>query len=164
MREFDYAARLDLPVFAFATGVMALVGLGFGLLPAARASRTDLRGAISVTWRGATSIAMRVVCWALSSSSSSHRAALLTASVTATQFFRKLIEEPWGFETKDRLASTSRFPIDFSPPRPPNKTRSRARSHNYAHCPCRIRHRRFAIADGRIVDVDAVQRGRCIRS
>ena len=34
MREFDYAARLDLPVFAFAAGVMALVGLGFGLLPA----------------------------------------------------------------------------------------------------------------------------------
>src|SRR5213075_3369519 len=35
MREFDYAARLDLPVFAFAAGVMALVSLGFGLLPAA---------------------------------------------------------------------------------------------------------------------------------
>src|SRR6266853_5668530 len=41
MREFDYAARLDLPVFAFAAGVMALIGLGFGLLPALRASRTD---------------------------------------------------------------------------------------------------------------------------
>src|SRR5258708_32507267 len=54
MREFDYAARLDLPVFAFATGVLALVGLGFGLLPAARASRTDLRSAISVTSRAAT--------------------------------------------------------------------------------------------------------------
>ena len=53
MREFDYAARLDLPVFAFAAGLMALVGLGFGLLPALRASRTDLRGAMSVdlTWR-----------------------------------------------------------------------------------------------------------------
>ena len=54
MREFDYAARLDLPVFAFAAGVMTLVGLGFGLLPAVRASRTDLRGAMSVTSRGAT--------------------------------------------------------------------------------------------------------------
>src|SRR6266853_1840240 len=41
MREFDYAARLDLPVFAFSAGVMALIGLGFGLLPALRASRTD---------------------------------------------------------------------------------------------------------------------------
>ena len=49
MREFDYAARLDLPVFAFAAGVMALVGLGFGLLPAFRASCTDLRGAISAS-------------------------------------------------------------------------------------------------------------------
>src|SRR5262249_3772278 len=54
MREFAYAARLDLPVFAFAAGMMALVGLGFGLLPALRASRTDLRGAMSVTSRGAT--------------------------------------------------------------------------------------------------------------
>src|SRR5207247_883585 len=54
MREFDYAARLDLPVFAFAAGVMTLVGLGFGLLPAVRAARTDLRGAMSVTSRGAT--------------------------------------------------------------------------------------------------------------
>src|SRR5205814_7530747 len=51
MREFDYAARLDLPVFAFAAGVMALVGLGFGLLPAVRAACTDLRGAMSATSR-----------------------------------------------------------------------------------------------------------------
>ena len=54
MREFDYAARLDLPVFCFAAGLMMLVGIGFGLLPAARASRTDLRGAISTTSRAAT--------------------------------------------------------------------------------------------------------------
>ena len=39
MREFDYVPHLDLPVFAFAAGAMALVGLGFGLIPAARASR-----------------------------------------------------------------------------------------------------------------------------
>src|SRR5437763_5181344 len=54
MREFDYVPRLNLPVFGFAAGVMALVGLGFGLIPAARASRTDLRGEISVSSRGAT--------------------------------------------------------------------------------------------------------------
>src|ERR1700736_90578 len=54
MREFDYAVRLDLPVFAFAAGAMALVGFGFGLLPAARASRPDLRGAMSSIARGAT--------------------------------------------------------------------------------------------------------------
>src|SRR5262249_2432887 len=54
MREFDYVARLDLPVFAFAAGLMAFVGIGFGLLPAARASRTSLRAAMSVSTRGAT--------------------------------------------------------------------------------------------------------------
>ena len=53
MREFDYAVRMDWPVFGFAAGVMAFVGLGFGLLPAWRASRTDLRNAISSTGRGA---------------------------------------------------------------------------------------------------------------
>ena len=62
MREFDYAARLDLPVFAFAAGAMTLVGLGFGLLPAVRAARTDLRGAMSVTftWRNTRSQCAKV--------------------------------------------------------------------------------------------------------
>src|SRR5207344_2428 len=42
-------------------------------------------------------------------------AALLTASVTATQYFRKLIDEPWGFETKDRLAFNVTVPDRFFP-------------------------------------------------
>src|SRR5262249_15670422 len=46
MREFDYNARVDWPVFSFAAGVMLLIGVGFGLLPAIRAARTDLREAI----------------------------------------------------------------------------------------------------------------------
>src|SRR5205085_3847474 len=47
MREFDYAVRLDWPVFGFATAVMFLVGIGFGFLPAIHASRIDLRGAMN---------------------------------------------------------------------------------------------------------------------
>ncbi|MGZ4985917.1 MAG: ABC transporter permease, partial [Chthoniobacterales bacterium] len=39
MREFDHAVRMDWPVFGFAAGMMMFVGLGFGLLPALRASR-----------------------------------------------------------------------------------------------------------------------------
>jgi predicted permease len=42
-------------------------------------------------------------------------AALLTASVTATQYFRRLIEEPWGFETRDRLALNVTVPDQFFP-------------------------------------------------
>jgi predicted permease len=42
-------------------------------------------------------------------------AALLTASVTAIQYFRKLIDEPWGFETKDRLAFNVTVPDRFFP-------------------------------------------------
>jgi predicted permease len=116
MREFDYAARIDLPVFAFAAGVMALVGLGFGLLPAACASRTDLRAAISVTSRGVTlnRNARRMLCLFVVIELAI-AAALLTASGTATQYFRKLIDEPWGFETKDRLAFNVTVPDQFFP-------------------------------------------------
>jgi predicted permease len=116
MREFDCAARLDLPVFAFAAGVMTLVGLGFGLLPAVRAARTDLRGAMSVTSRGATlDRSARRLLGSFVVIELAIAAALLTASVTATQYFRKLIEQPWGFETKDRLAFNVTVPDRFFP-------------------------------------------------
>ena len=116
MREFDYAARLDLPVFAFAAGVMTLVGLGFGLLPALRAARTDLRSAMSVTSRGATlDRSARRLLGSFVVIELAIAAALLTASVTATQYFRKLIEEPWGFEAKDRLAFSVTVPDRFFP-------------------------------------------------
>ncbi len=111
MREFDNAVRLDWPVFAFAAGVMLFTGLGFGLLPAVRASRTNLRGAMSAISRGATLdrntrrllASFVVVELAIS-------AALLTASLTTTQYFRRLINEPWGFETTGRVAFHSTLP------------------------------------------------------
>src|SRR6478672_3683740 len=116
MREFDYVARLDVPVFAFAAGVMTLVGLGFGLLPAVRAASTDLRGAMSVTSRGATlDRSARRLLGSFVVIELAIAAALLTASVTATQYFRKLIEEPWGFETKDSLAFNVTVPDRFFP-------------------------------------------------
>jgi len=114
MREFDYAARLDLPVFAFAAGVMMLVGLGFGLLPALRAARADLRGAMGATSRGATlDRGTRRLLGSLVVIELAIAAALLTSSVTSTQYFRKLIDEPWGFETKDRLAFSVTVPDQF---------------------------------------------------
>lgn len=116
MREFDYTARLDLPVFAFASGIMTLVGLGFGLLPALRASRTDLRSAINITGRGATldrsTRRLLGLCVVVELAVA---VALVTASVTATQYFRKLIDEPWGFETKDRLDFSVTVPDRFFP-------------------------------------------------
>ena len=116
MREFDYAARLDLPVFAFAAGAMTLVGLGFGLLPALRAARTDLRGAMSITSRGATlDRSARRLLGSFVVIELAIAAALLTASVTATQYFRKLMDEPWGFETKNRLAFNVTVPDRFFP-------------------------------------------------
>ncbi len=54
IREFDHGVRLDWPVFAFAAGAMLVIGVGFGLLPAWRASRTDLRSALGSIGRGST--------------------------------------------------------------------------------------------------------------
>jgi predicted permease len=116
MREFDYTARIDMPVFAFAAGVMSFVGVGFGLLPALRASRTDLRGAMNLTSRSATlDRGTRRLLGSFVVIELAIAAALLTASVTATQYFRRLIEEPWGFETQDRLAFSVTVPDRFFP-------------------------------------------------
>src|SRR5450432_735743 len=54
IREFDYGVRLDWPVFGFAAGAMLFIGVGFGLLPAWSATRTDLRRSLGSIGRGAT--------------------------------------------------------------------------------------------------------------
>ncbi len=119
MRDFDNAPRLDLTVFAFAAGVMTLVGLGFGLLPALRASRTDLRTALSSTARGTTlDRGARRLLASFVVIEIATTVALLTASLTATQYFRKLIEEPWGFETKDRVGFNVTVPDRLFPTAP----------------------------------------------
>ena len=165
MREFDYAARLDLPVFAFAAGIMTLVGLGFGLLPAIRAARTDLRGAMSVTSRGATlDRSARRLLGSFVVIELAIAAALLTASVTATQYFRKLIDEPWGFETKDRLAFNVTVPDRFFPTAAAKQSALEASlAQLQASARSEIRHCRVAVANGRAVDTDAVQRRRRAR-
>ena len=116
MREFDYVPRLNLPVFGFASGIMALVALGFGLIPAACASRSDLRGAMNVTSRTATlDCNARRLLGSFVVVELAIAAALMSASVTATQYFRKLIEEPWGFQTNNRLMFNVTVPDRFFP-------------------------------------------------
>jgi len=111
MREFDYAVRFDWPVFAFAAGVMLLVGLGFGLLPAIRASRTDLRAAVNSTGRGSTlDRGARRLLGSFVVTELAIAAALLIASLAAAQYFRQLLNEPWGFSTDRRTA----FNVGFS--------------------------------------------------
>ena len=116
MREFDYLPRINVSVYGFAVGVMLFVGLIFGLIPALRAARTDLRGAMSLTSRGLTHDRnTRRLLGSFVIIELAIAAALLTASATSTQYFRKLIEEPWGFETKDRLAFNVTLPDQFFP-------------------------------------------------
>jgi len=110
MREFDYVVRFDWPVFSFAAGAMLLVGLGFGLLPAVRASRTNLRGAMRAGARGATlDRASRRLLGSFVVAELAIAAALLIASLAAAQYFRKLANEPWGFSTERRTASIVAF-------------------------------------------------------
>jgi putative ABC transport system permease protein len=82
---------------------MSLVGIGFGLAPAIRAARTDLRGAMSASGRGATlDRSTRRLLGSLVVGEIAIAAALLMASATATQYFQRLVEEPWGFATERR--------------------------------------------------------------
>ena len=105
MREFDYAVRLDWPVFGFALGIMLLVGLGFGFLPALRAARTDLRGAMNLISRSATlDRSTRRLLGSFVVAELAIATALIVASLMAAQYFRKLANEPWGFATDHRTA------------------------------------------------------------
>ena len=110
MREFDYAVRLDWPVFGFATVVMFLVGLGFGFLPAIHASRMDLRGAMNLGSRSATlDRSTRRLLGSFVIVELAVASALLMASLTAAQYFRKLVNESWGFETEHRVMFYATF-------------------------------------------------------
>src|SRR5436190_8446047 len=110
MREFDYAVRLDWPLFGFATAVMFLVGLGFGFLPAIHASRIDLRGAMNVGSRSATlDRSTRRLLGSFVIVELAVASALLMASLTAAQYFRKLVNESWGFETEHRIIFNATF-------------------------------------------------------
>jgi putative ABC transport system permease protein len=105
IREFDYGVRLDWPVFAFAAGVMLFIGVGFGLLPAWRASRTDLRSALGNIGRGSTlDGGTRRLLGGLIVVEIAIAALLLMGSLTLTQYFRKVVHEPWGFATNHRIA------------------------------------------------------------
>jgi len=108
IREFDYGVRLDWPVFAFAGGAMLLIGVGFGLLPAWRASRTDLRSALGSIGRGVTvDRGTKRLLGALIVIEIAIAAVLLMGSLTLTQYFRKIVHEPWGFATDHRIVFNS---------------------------------------------------------
>jgi len=116
MREFDYAVRFDWPVFGFATAVMFLVGIGFGFLPAIHASRIDLRGAMNAGSRSATlDRSTRRLLGSFVIVELAVASALLMASLTAAQYFRKLVNESWGFETEHRLMFNANFSEQLFP-------------------------------------------------
>jgi predicted permease len=87
---------------------MLLIGLGFGLLPAWRASRADLRSALGSIGRGATlDGATRRLLGGLIVVEIAIAAVLLMGSLTLTQYFRRIVHEPWGFTTDHRIVFNS---------------------------------------------------------
>ncbi|MEN3368374.1 MAG: hypothetical protein V7609_517 [Verrucomicrobiota bacterium] len=110
IREFDHGVRLDWPVFVFAAGAMLFIGIVFGLLPAWRASRTNLRGAFASVGRGSTlDRGTRRLLGGLIVVEIAFAAVLLMGSLTLTQYFRQVVNEPWGFATEQRLIFNTIF-------------------------------------------------------
>ncbi|MEO6971627.1 MAG: ABC transporter permease, partial [Chthoniobacterales bacterium] len=110
IREFDYAVRLDWPVFAFAAGVMIVTGIGVGLFPAWRAARVDLRGAIGSIARGATlDRGTRRWLGGLIVAEIALAVVLLVGSLSLTGYFREIVRQPWGFATDHRLSFHAMF-------------------------------------------------------
>ena len=114
MREFDYVVRLDWPVFGFAAGALILAGAGFGLIPAWRSSRADLRSAIGSSGRSATiDRGTRRLLGCLVVAEIGAAALLLVASALLTQYFKGLVDEPWGFQSEHRLTFNTLVPARF---------------------------------------------------
>ncbi|HVT74400.1 MAG TPA: ABC transporter permease, partial [Lacunisphaera sp.] len=104
MREFDYTVRLNLPVFGFAALALLLIGLGFGLLPAWRAARADLRSAMGNGSRSATlDRGTRRVLGGLVVAEIAAALVLLVGAGLLAGHFRALVNQPWGFATENRL-------------------------------------------------------------
>jgi hypothetical protein len=136
MREFDYAARLDLPVFAFAAGAMTLVGLGFGLLPAVRAARHRFARRNERYSRGATlDRSARQIARFIRCDRARDCRCAADGERHCDAIFPKLIEEPWGFETKDRLAFNVTVPDRFFPTAAAKQNALEAHSRNCRQCP-----------------------------
>lgn len=105
MREFDHAVRFDWPVFAFAAGMLVVAGAGFGLLPAWRNARSDLRDALSRGNRTASlDPGARRALGALVIGEVAVAAVLLVASALLVQYFKRLVDQPWGLATEHRFA------------------------------------------------------------
>ncbi len=119
MREFDTTVRLDGQVLLATTAVTLLVGLGFGLIPAVRGARHDLKSAIQGDGRGATvdrgtSRTLRF----LVAGEIAVAVVLLVGTGLMIKSFSNLVALDWGFETEDRLAFSVTFSSHLRPSHP----------------------------------------------
>jgi putative ABC transport system permease protein len=101
--------QLDGGVFAFAMGVSLLVGLGFGLVPALQAFRTDLRETLNET-AGTSTPGGRRVLSALVVVEVALALVLLVGAGLMTRSFVRLLQVDPGFEPSNVLAARVALP------------------------------------------------------
>jgi predicted permease len=105
IREFDVPITLNAVVLANTAGAALLLALGFGFLPACRqgqvesgtvlkaAGRSGMLDPVSRRWlRGLVTVEVAVAV------------VLLVAAGLHIRSFQHLLSEPWGYETRNRLA------------------------------------------------------------
>lgn len=111
MRDFDASVRIEPVVLWFSLGLTALVGLGFGLLPALRGSRANLNDALKGAGRSGTlDRGTKRLLGSLVVIEVAVAVVLLVATGLMVRSFKNLIAQPWGFATENRLA----FEVSFS--------------------------------------------------
>ena len=119
IREFDPTVGLDSSVLLVSVGLTLLTGLAFGLLPAWRAGRADLQGALKGAGRSGTlDRGTRRVLGGLVAAEVAVAVVLLVATGLMIRSFRNLVERPWGFETANRLVFDVSFTTQLRPDHP----------------------------------------------
>ena len=112
MRDFDMPVRVDAPVLAATAGLTLLIGLGFGTIPAIRATRDEIPRARGAGARGATRdrTSSRIL-GGLVVGEIAVATVLLSGTNLMARRYGDLASEPWGFDTENRLV----FDVSFSP-------------------------------------------------
>jgi putative ABC transport system permease protein len=96
MNEFDNGVRLDLPTLAFTFGCAVAVGLLFGLAPALRAGRTDVRGSLTLQRVGLDRREHRALRWLVVGEIAVAVVVVATAGLVLSGFRNVMLRSP-GF-------------------------------------------------------------------
>lgn len=111
IREFDVTPTLDGVVLGFSVATTLLIGVSFGLLPAWRASQSDVQSALRGAGRsGLLDRGARRMLGLLVVTEVALAVVLLVGTGLMIRSFRNFTAQPWGFATANRLV----FDVSFT--------------------------------------------------